>query len=312
MENINYMVQVCCVTYNQASYITDAMNGFCTQETTFPYVCTIMDDCSSDGEQEVIKNYLKAHFDLEDSSVVRNEETDDYYLIFAQHKTNRNCYFAVLYLKYNHYSIKKPKKPYLMEWDVAKYVAICEGDDYWIDPMKLKRQVEFMETHPKHSLCFCAHQRLLPTGELTIERRYENDMEQCSMEDVILGGGGYMVTNSMLYRQSLFVPHSTWAPGCPIGDLPTMLSLAAKGKVGYLHDIMCVYRVSASGSWSVKMGSSMKKRRQHHRAIIKMWHQFDSWTDRAYHKTVMKKIRLNKKSHLKDELVTIKNKLLKK
>lgn len=311
--NESYMVYVSCMTYNQSSYIEEALDGFCIQQTDFPFVCGIIDDASTDDEPLIIQKYLDNHFDLQDGSVVQRKETEDYYRVFAQHKTNKNCFFVVVFLKYNHYQLKKSKVSYVSEWrDNAKYLAICEGDDYWIDSTKLQKQVGFMDAHPEHSLCFCAHQCLLPSGESIVEKRYESDMEICPIEDVILGGGGYMATNSMLLRRSLYVSYLTWAPGCPIGDLPMMLSLAAKGKVGYLHDIMCVYRVSASGSWSVRMASTIKKRRQHHRAIIKMWHQFDSWTDRAYHKTVMKKIRLNKKNHLKDELVTIKNKLLKK
>ena len=70
-----FMVQVSCRTFNHANYITDAMNGFTIQQTNFPYVCTIVDDASTDGEQEVIRQYLQEHFDLEDKSVVRNEET---------------------------------------------------------------------------------------------------------------------------------------------------------------------------------------------------------------------------------------------
>ena len=70
-----FIVCVRCITFNHANYIEDAMNGFTMQETNFPYVCTILDDASTDGEQEVIKKYLQEHFDLEDKSVVRNEET---------------------------------------------------------------------------------------------------------------------------------------------------------------------------------------------------------------------------------------------
>lgn len=313
MNESKFMVYVSCMTYNQSSYIKVALDSFCAQQTDFPFICGIIDDASTDGESELLLKYLEEHFEFNNESWFKRDETQDYVRISARHKTNSNCCFVVVLLKYNHRQIKKTKIPYTAEWrNSAKYIAINEGDDYWIDPLKLQKQVAFMETHPNHSLCFCAHQQILPSGELSIKRRYENDMEQCSMEDIILGGGGYMATNSMLYRQSLYVPYSTWAVGCPIGDLPLMLSLAAKGGVGYLSDTMCVYRVSASGSWTVRMASNIKKRRQHHRAIIKMWHQFDSWTDRAYHKTVMKKIRLNKKSHLKDELVSIKHKLLKK
>ena len=71
------------MTFNHAQYIEDALNGFTMQQTTFPYVCCIIDDASTDGEQEVIRNYLNEHFDLEDKMIARHEETDDYVLTFA-------------------------------------------------------------------------------------------------------------------------------------------------------------------------------------------------------------------------------------
>ncbi len=160
-KEYKWMVRVSCMTYNHAPYITDALNGFCMQETTFPFICTIVDDASTDGEQEVIKQYLQKHFDLEDGSIVRNEETDDYVLTFARHKTNKNCYFAVLYLKYNHYSVKKSKLPYIEKWcDNCKYIACCEGDDYWIDKTKLQKQVELLESHPKVSYTCTRYMKL--------------------------------------------------------------------------------------------------------------------------------------------------------
>ena len=74
------------------------MDGFCMQETDFPFVCIIIDDASTDGEQEVIRQYLSEHFDLE-NDVTRNEETDHYRQTYARHKTNPNCYFAVLSIR---------------------------------------------------------------------------------------------------------------------------------------------------------------------------------------------------------------------
>ena len=154
MEPIDFLVQVNCMTFNHASYIEDAMNGFIMQETKFPFVCTIVDDASTDGEQEVIEGYLKEHFDLEDKAIVQQEETDDYVRTFARHKSNYNCYFVVLFLKYNHYSIKKNKKQYFQERLVSKYVAICEGDDYWIDPLKLQKQVDFLEKNSSYNMVY--------------------------------------------------------------------------------------------------------------------------------------------------------------
>ena len=108
-NSIEFKVRINCMTFNHAPYIMDAMNGFCMQQSTFPYVAIIVDDASTDGEPEIINRYLQDHFDLEDKGIVRNEETDDYVMTFARHKKNQNCFFAVFLLKYNHYSKKKEK-----------------------------------------------------------------------------------------------------------------------------------------------------------------------------------------------------------
>lgn len=153
----NYKVLIKCMTYNQAIYIKDTMNGFTMQKTKFPYLCVIVDDASNDGEQVVIKDYLEAYFDLEDNNTYRSEETEDYCLEFARHKTNHNCYFLVFFLKYNHYSIQKDKDTYFAKYiDKVKYIALCEGDDYWIEEQKLQRQVELLDSDPNCSLCYHA------------------------------------------------------------------------------------------------------------------------------------------------------------
>ena len=148
------MVLTRCFTYNQANYITDAMNGFVMQQTNFPFVCTIVDDASTDGEQAVIREYVCANFDLQDISVAYEKDEEYGQITFARHKTNENCFFAVLYLKENHRSQKKSKLQYLNEWtDYAKYIALCEGDDYWTDPLKLQKQVDFLEGHKEYIMC---------------------------------------------------------------------------------------------------------------------------------------------------------------
>ena len=148
-EEYKYPVCTRCFTFNHAPFIVDAMNGFTMQETTFPVVTIIVDDASTDGEQDVIRQYLNEHF----RKPYRTEETEYAHIICADHKTNPNCQFVVLLLKYNHYSINKDKFSYISEWlDNAKYHALCEGDDYWIDSQKLQILVSFLEGHPDHSL----------------------------------------------------------------------------------------------------------------------------------------------------------------
>ena len=146
-QKSQFLVRVSCMTYNQEPYITDALNGFVMQQTSLPFVCTIIDDASTDRNAEVIRNYVSENFDLQDTSIAYEKDMDYGHVTFARHKTNQNCYFAVIYLKENHYSQNKPKAPYIKEWaDNVKYIALCEGDDYWTDPLKLQKQVDILES----------------------------------------------------------------------------------------------------------------------------------------------------------------------
>lgn len=304
MDKHDFMVFVRCMTYNHSLYIKDAMDGFCMQETRFPFLVCIVDDASTDGTPEIIKRYFEDNF-FSDDSLASEELTDDYRSVFAQHKLNKNCFFVVYYLKYNHKQIKKTKLNYFAKWkEMTKYNATCEGDDYWIDSLKLQKQVDFMEEHPQHSLCFCANRELYPSGEYKDVYQYERDVEVCPMVDIIIGGGNFMATNSMLYRNDMFIPYTTWTKNCPVGDLPTMLTLANAGLVGYIADLMCVYRKGTVGSWSQMMASTFKNRWKHHRAILHMWDQFDRFSNYRYHDMIVKKKRINKKAHRRDVVVS--------
>jgi glycosyltransferase involved in cell wall biosynthesis len=114
------------------------------QQTSFPVVTVIIDDASTDHTVEVLNRFLREHFCLDNSSAV-DKETDYGHVTFARHKSNANCFFAVICLKENHYSKAKDKHLYYQEWANTKYVAICEGDDYWMDPLKLQKQVDILE-----------------------------------------------------------------------------------------------------------------------------------------------------------------------
>lgn len=282
-QEYNYMVCTCCFTFNHALYIVDAMNGFTMQETTFPVITLIIDDGSTDDEQNVIRHYLAEHF----QEPYRTEETDDFQLICANHNTNPNCTFIVYLLKYNHYSIKKSKLPYQTYWiDKAKYQALCEGDDYWISPHKLQRQIEYLETHPSHSLCFHAHYSVGSDEKKSECHRYEDNNDNCPMKDIILGGGGFMATASMVYVRSLYSNRPDWVNNCPIGDAPLMLVLAERGMVGYINELMSCYRVDVPGSWSLRISKNKRERKNLHNKMIQYKKDFDEWTGFKYHNYV--------------------------
>ena len=289
MDENNYLVRVRCMTFNHSAYIREALDGFCIQETAFPFICTIIDDASTDGEQDIIMSYLQEHFNTSDDNVVRQEDTGDYKLIFAHHKQNVNCHFAIIFLKYNHYSINKPKWNYISEWDDVKYEAICEGDDFWYSPHKLQQQVDFMEKHPDHSLCFHANYNLYSDKRKKECHPYNHDVEVVSIEDLILGGGGVMATNSMFYLGTKSRNWPEWAIKCRVGDAPLMLILATRGKVGYINELMSCYRVASNGSWTLRVSRNRKQQLEMHRHDILTWDAFDEWTNYNYHSSVKKK-----------------------
>lgn len=292
MEYPEFKVCCRCFTFNQSKYITDTMNGFTMQQTDFPFVCAIVDDASTDGEQEVIRKYVEDNFDLSDGSVSYKKETDYAHIIYAQHKTNSNCYFAVLFLKKNHYSIKKPRMQYLSEWRVlCPYEAICEGDDYWIDSLKLQKQIDYMDKNSCCTLCCHAHRERLG-NQFSDVCRYRQNIDECPMDDMILLGGSFMATNSMIIRLSQYHDKPEWFKMSPVGDMVIMYLLASRGKVCYMNEIMSVYRLSASGSWTERMKKSWRQRNDYFKKDILVHKGFDKWTNFKYHQIIVKKIKI--------------------
>ena len=233
------MVATRCFTFNHAPYIEDAMNGFTMQETTFPVITLIVDDASTDGEPEVIKQYLADHF----HEPYRTEETVDYHLICAIHNTNPNCTFVVFLLKYNHYCIKKPKMPYQSEWrDNAKYIAICEGDDYWTEPKKLQKQVDFLESNPDYGL---VHTKC--KGFIEAKKEFEKTLRGKRVDNFeTFIEGNTIVTATTLFSAKIdnaylddLPTQRTW----PSIDLSRWLYFYLHSKVGFVDEITTVYRI---------------------------------------------------------------------
>lgn len=244
-EKYDWVVYVSCMTYNQALYIEDAMNGFTMQETNFPFVCAIIDDASTDGEQEVIRNYLNEHFDL-DNKVAQQEETDDYIFNFARHKTNLNCHFAVFYLKYNHYR-KKAKGPYIARWrDKAKYIAICEGDDYWIDNHKLQRQVDFLDSNPDYMMHF--HNAIVRFDNHLLPDKIMSNFSSGDFDTRLIFEKWQLPYASILFRKEI-TDSPIYRDLIKIRGYGVTLFIAASrlGKVYGLSECLSVYRKNEGG-----------------------------------------------------------------
>lgn len=243
MNYPDFLVYIDCITYNHASYIEDAMNGFCMQETTFPFVAAIIDDASTDGEQNVIKRYLEENFDFSEKAVARKWETDDAYFIYAQHKTNKNCYFAVVLLKYNFYQLKKDKTPLISEWrNIAKYVAFCEGDDYWTKKEKLQTQVDFLEQNLNYSMCFHKANKLYEIECNNFIKCEEIENRDYSGKELL--EDWTVPTASIVCRTEIFTYKTKGDNRILNGDIIIVLKCSEFGKLRGLSDFMSVYRIN--------------------------------------------------------------------
>ena len=252
MEYPKFKVAVSCMTYNQSKYITDTMNGFTMQQTDFPFVCTIVDDASTDGEQEVISKYLEENFDFSDDSVAYHKETDYAHITYAQHKTNKYCFFAVLYLKENHYSQKKDKSPYLKEWrDGVEYMALCEGDDYWIVPNKLKMQIDFFENNPNYTLCFTNAIVHHQDGNRKDKKFVRENADSRDYDGCELYRKWLVPTASIMYRLIInktdLYKKAIADKRFIYGDNRLIVICASLGKVRFCNIASCVYRRNEGG-----------------------------------------------------------------
>lgn len=269
------LVSICCITYNHEKYIRDCIEGFLIQKTTFRVEILIHDDASTDKTAQIVKEYAENHSDL----------------------------IITIFQTENQYSQGiKPWPNFVFPRARGKYIALCEGDDYWTDPLKLQKQVEFLEANPDCSLCFHASKSIRNNNPKDYILHRPKDIplhNKFEMKHAILGGGGFMATNSMLFQSKYIQDRPAWMEKTPVGDLPLMLLLASKGKIGYIDEVMSVYRVmSSSTSWSASM-QDRTRRRTHHYAILEMWDNFDDWTEKKYSSIIIQKKMKNRWNYFK-------------
>lgn len=211
-----HLVSICCLAYNQEAYIAQTLESLLMQHVPFPIEIIVHDDASTDGTRKIIEAYA-ADF----PNIIK--------LVFQQEN------------KYSIYGIN-----YLFEYVISKtsgrYVAMCAGDDYWIDPLKLQKQVDFLENNPSFGL---VHTRAAIYNEEN--RKFEgahgyevNDFESLLTENSI-------ATLTVCLRKSLFNQYikevnpkaqTKWTSE----DFPTWLWFINHSKIKFLDEITCVYR----------------------------------------------------------------------
>ncbi len=228
MKQDKPLVAIKCLVYNHEPYLRDCLEGFVMQQTNFPFVAIVHDDASTDNSAAIIREYEEKYPDI----------------------------IKPIYEAENQYSKRDGSLGRIMNAAVdaigAKYVAMCEGDDYWTDPLKLQKQVDFMETNPEYGLCYAKAYRY--NEEL---KKYigVKGSARAEVYELSIQGTHHISTPTILMRQSLFLNCLSDSSFLLNNGLFTDSSLwwwfAANSKLYFMDDVVAVYReLSESASHS--------------------------------------------------------------
>lgn len=212
------LVSICCETFNQEAFLKDALEGFVMQKTTFPFEVLIHDDASTDRTPEIVRDFVRRYPDL----------------------------FKPIYQTENQWSrhvniwtrIQFPRAK-------GKYIALCEGDDYWTDPLKLQKQIDFLEAHPDFVLCCSAFTQTMDGNE-DVRSEVRFDVEEVRLDDILKGF--WIGTLTTVFRKEAILSYQPPFLGLPMSDLPLWGYLATQGKIKYLKDITANYRSLSSSA----------------------------------------------------------------
>ncbi|MDC0957915.1 glycosyltransferase, partial [Flavobacteriaceae bacterium] len=199
----------------------EALDGFLMQKVDFDYEILLRDDASTDGTSKICHKYANKYPD------------------------------KIKLLAYTENQYQKGVSPFRdnVKRAKGKYIAMCEGDDYWTDPYKLQKQVNFLENNEDFSFCF---HRVYNSIEGKVRKNILSGPKatiinsEFQVTDLIKEGGSFVPICSLVYRNNFENKFPQWFHDCSVGDLPLVLYLSNIGKIGFLEDVMSVYRVASN------------------------------------------------------------------
>jgi glycosyltransferase involved in cell wall biosynthesis len=219
--NSEIKVSVCMITYNQEAFISEAIESVLIQQTDFEYELVIGEDCSTDRTREIVVEYA-------------NNYPDRIRTLLHEHNMG-------LMGKNNLVATYHACR--------GKYIALLEGDDYWTDPLKLQKQVDYLETHPECALCF--HNVLMIHNDKSQPDRLYNSIYQkeiSNFEDLLTSY--FTQTCSVMFRNGLIMKFPDVFYHVFAGDRLLFLFVSEHGFLGYINQVMSVYRIHSGGVWS--------------------------------------------------------------
>lgn len=256
-------VSIICNAFNHEDYIKDALESFIMQKTNFKFEVLIHDDASADNTANIIREYEEKYPDI----------------------------IKPIYQTVNQYSQRIPiGVTYQIPRAKGKYIAVCEGDDFWTDPYKLQKQYDALELHPEVDMCAHSAVRIQAvTKEKLGEINPSGEDTVLTVEEVIKGGGGYLATNSLMYRKELITNPPPFRLYLQL-DYTLQILGALRGGILYLKDKMSAYRVLSKDSWTSRVTRDEIKYREHIEKLCRMLKILNDDTARAYERVINDRI----------------------
>ena len=260
-------VSIVCTAYNHALYIRDTLDGFLSQKTNFAFEIIIHDDASTDETPNIIMEYYRRFPGI---------------IIPILQKVNQYSKGTRIFSTFLNPIIR------------GKYIAHCEGDDYWIDPEKLQKQFDALEENQTCDICFHPAKALYPNGTSRIMCLHSKSKKKIfSIGDVILGGGGFMPTASLFYRKEIRTSVDAFFERYgrfPVGDVMLQFLASKRGGALFLTMVGSVYRVNSIGSWSSRMRKDSDFASKTRKNSILWNEKLNEFTDHEYNYFFRKKI----------------------
>ena len=264
------MVSVICLAYNHGKYVRETLEGFVSQKTDFPFEVIVHDDASTDNTADIIREYEKKYPDI----------------------------IKPIYQVQNQYSQKVDiYKEFELPRMSGKYVAFCEGDDYWSDPYKLQKQVDAMEQNPDCSLCVHKVAEIFEDGTangIFFPSVPVKPGMMSSHEFFVIGREYNFHTSSYFFRMEHFrefvMNPPEFTKKCDVGDEVYMLFFGQLGNIFYHEEVMSCYRRGVAGSWSVQNLTNMDRQIKHGYHMVDTLAAFDEYTNKKYHDICVQRI----------------------
>ncbi|MCF2738802.1 glycosyltransferase [Bacteroides caecigallinarum] len=232
MKNIKPLVSIHCLVYNHEQYLRQCLDGFIMQKTNFAFEAIVHDDASTDNSAEIIREYADKYPNI----------------------------IKPIYEIENQYSKKDGSLTKIMNKAFhpdSKYIAYCEGDDYWIDPYKLQKQVDILESDSNISMVYTNFNTVNERGEIEYRERYEKYKKISRSGDLfmrLLFSNNFIMTVTTMYRKEILFSNKIISQSPVSLDYLVSLTAAGLGNLYYLNEVTSSYRNAPNG----QMNSNMK------------------------------------------------------